>query len=263
MTKLSIITINLNNKVGLQKTISSLIGQTFADCEYIVIDGGSSDGSIDVIKKYANRISYWVSEPDQGIYNAMNKGISVANGELICFLNSGDEYNSTQSINEVINKIRTYPHYCWIYIFDYIYANSNGSKTLVSSKDVTNKVRIFAKGFGHPSTFYRKELFKKIGLFDESYKISADRELYMRAILKYNLPFKYFAFPVSVFNEGGISTNTNWHALMLNEDKKIQETYFTSIENKLFKSRIFQGINKIAFIQMILNRLFDWQISKQ
>jgi len=85
----------------------------------------------------------------------------------------------------------------------------------------------------------------------------------MIAILKHNIAFKYFAFPISVFNEGGVSTNAKWHALMLNEDKKIQEAYFTSIENKLFKSRILQGINKIAFIQMILNRLFDWQISKQ
>ncbi|MDR2910496.1 MAG: glycosyltransferase [Bacteroidales bacterium] len=88
--KLSIITINLNNVAGLQKTIESVVKQTFTDYEYIVIDGGSTDGSADIIKQHANKITYWVSEPDKGIYNAMNKGIRVAKGEYCLFLNSGD-----------------------------------------------------------------------------------------------------------------------------------------------------------------------------
>ena len=90
MPKLSIITINLNNAEGLRKTIPSVISQTYCDFEYIVIDGGSTDGSVDVIKKYADKLSYWVSEPDAGIYNAMNKGIRKAGGEYCQFLNSGD-----------------------------------------------------------------------------------------------------------------------------------------------------------------------------
>jgi len=162
MTKLSIITINLNNQKGLQKTIESVLSQTCSDYEYIIIDGGSTDGSIDIIKKHADKISHWISEPDHGIYNAMNKGISVANGELICFLNSGDEYKSRNSldiaVNEILNDQKKYP----IYFFDYIYACSNGKNNVISSNDVTNKVRLFSKGFGHPSTFYRKELFNKI-----------------------------------------------------------------------------------------------------
>ncbi len=88
--KLSIITVNLNNKDGLQKTIDSVISQTFKDFEWIVIDGGSTDGSKELIEKYSDYISYWVSEPDKGIYNAMNKGIKVAKGDYLEFLNSGD-----------------------------------------------------------------------------------------------------------------------------------------------------------------------------
>ena len=88
--KLSVITINFNNRDGLRKTIESVVNQTFKDFEYIIIDGGSTDGSVDVIKEYADRIDYWVSEPDKGIYNAMNKGIDVAKGEYCIFMNSGD-----------------------------------------------------------------------------------------------------------------------------------------------------------------------------
>ena len=88
--KLSIITVNLNNAAGLQKTIESVINQTFTDYEFIIIDGGSTDSSLEIIKQYANKITYWVSEPDNGIYNGMNKGIGQADGEYCFFLNSGD-----------------------------------------------------------------------------------------------------------------------------------------------------------------------------
>ena len=87
---LSIITVNLNNCDGLQKTIDSVVGQTFTDYEWIVIDGGSMDGSRELIEQYADCLAYWCSEPDNGIYNAMNKGISRATGEWLLFLNSGD-----------------------------------------------------------------------------------------------------------------------------------------------------------------------------
>ena len=88
--KLSVITINYNNRDGLRQTIESVVGQTYRDFEYIIIDGGSTDGSVDVIKEYADKIDYWVSEKDKGIYNAMNKGVAVALGEYCLFLNSGD-----------------------------------------------------------------------------------------------------------------------------------------------------------------------------
>ena len=88
--KFSIITINYNNVEGLRNTIKSVVNQTYTDYEFIIIDGGSTDGSVEVIKEYANIITYWVSEPDKGIYNAMNKGIEVANGEYLNFMNSGD-----------------------------------------------------------------------------------------------------------------------------------------------------------------------------
>ena len=103
--KLSIITINYNHKEGLLKTIKSVVNQTYHDIEYIVIDGGSTDGSVDVVKQYEDSISYWVSEPDCGIYNAMNKGVAKATGEYCLFLNSGDSLHGTDSILEFVSKL--------------------------------------------------------------------------------------------------------------------------------------------------------------
>ena len=99
--KLSIITVNLNNMEGLQKTCDSIISQTFKNFEWIVIDGGSADGSKELIEEYGSNISYWVSEPDKGIYNAMNKGIKVAKGEYLYFLNSGDYLFDSNALSDV------------------------------------------------------------------------------------------------------------------------------------------------------------------
>ena len=100
--KLSVITINYNNRDGLRKTIESVVNQTCRDFEYIIIDGGSTDGSVDVIKQYADRIDYWVSEPDKGIYHAMNKGIAVAHGEYLNFMNSGDCFYESTVVENVL-----------------------------------------------------------------------------------------------------------------------------------------------------------------
>lgn len=101
MKIISIITINYNNKVGLKKTIESVIQQDFNSFEFIVIDGGSTDGSYDVIQEYRNYIDYWVSEPDKGIYNAMNKGITIARGEYCNFMNSGDFFYDKNVLSSI------------------------------------------------------------------------------------------------------------------------------------------------------------------
>ena len=102
--RLSVITINMNNRKGLERTIKSVVCQIFADFEYIVIDGASVDGSADVIREYADKIHYWISEPDTGIYNAMNKGILQAKGDYCLFLNSGDALYTTTVLEEVFNQ---------------------------------------------------------------------------------------------------------------------------------------------------------------
>lgn len=178
--KYSIITINFNNSNGLRNTIESVVNQTFNDFEYLIIDGGSTDGSVDVIKEYAEKISYWVSEPDKGIYNAMNKGIIKAHGEYLNFMNSGDCFNN-KYILEKLDK----------YTADIIYgrnANLNKDGRIVSYSTKINNVNMglfFITTLPHQSCFIKRNLFKN-NLYDESLKIVGDWRFFMDAIVYHN-----------------------------------------------------------------------------
>jgi glycosyltransferase involved in cell wall biosynthesis len=108
LPKLSIITINYNDVLGLKRTLESVTGQIYSNFEYIVINGGSTDGSKELLEKYTDKISYWVSEPDQGIYHAMNKGIEKASGEYLLFMNSGDLFYNSGILKEVVDHISKY-----------------------------------------------------------------------------------------------------------------------------------------------------------
>lgn len=202
--KLSIITINYNNAEGLKKTIESVIGQTYTDVEYIVIDGGSTDESINVIAEYENKLAYWISEPDRGIYHAMNKGIAQAKGEYCQFLNSGDWLVNA----EIIQKVFTHalPKETIIY-GNLLKVFPNG--TVLRDRGITDKVTVLSLWRGsinHASSFIPKSLFEKYGLYDESLKIVADWKFYLIAVGLHDQPVKYLNLDVTCFDMSGIST---------------------------------------------------------
>src|SRR5690554_4847972 len=162
--KLSIITVNLNNANGLSKTLESVASQTFTNYEHIIIDGGSNDGSVDIIKDYERKYNgapghlYWVSEPDKGIYNAMNKGIKVASGEYCLFLNSGD-WLLKNSIKDRIFSDHTSP--------DILSCDLQSSKGKISYPGKIDLLYLLFNTLGHPSTFIKKTIFEKYGLYNE------------------------------------------------------------------------------------------------
>ncbi len=205
-TKLSIITINRNNKDGLQKTIESVINQTFKDYEYIVIDGASTDGSVDVIKQYANQITYWVSEPDKGIYNAMNKGILQTKGEYCLFLNSGDYLFDSNVLSSFFEQKPQE---------DIAFGNILGD----TINYPTNLRFSFMYGLTiqHSASFIKRKLFDRIGLYDESYKIVSDWCFFMLALYKYDSSYKYYPIVISVFDTTGISSQPQSRTLLLDE----------------------------------------------
>ena len=167
--KLSIITINYNNLNGLKKTIDSVLSQSFQDYEWIVIDGGSTDGSKELIANHQNKISYWVSEPDKGIYNAMNKGIERATGEYCQFLNSGDYYIDSDVIQKVFSNKE---------LKDVNYGNQwcIDDKGIIIEKrsypDSMSLTFLFRSPLGHQASFIKTEFVKKHP-YKESYRISA------------------------------------------------------------------------------------------
>lgn len=204
MPKLSIITINYNNAPGLAKTIESVVNQTSPAFEYIVIDGGSTDGSVDVIRQYHHKITYWISEPDQGIYQAMNKGIKRAKGEYCQFLNSGD-YLLTPDVTE--RMLAELPSSCSI-----LYGNKireiNGRQQVERSfagRQIT-LMDLYRSTIFHATAYIKRSLFDTYGLYDESLKIVSDWKFYLIAVGLSNEPVTYRDINMVWFDNTGIST---------------------------------------------------------
>lgn len=178
--KLSIITVNLNNRDGLQKTIDSVVSQTFRDFEWIVIDGGSTDGSKELIEQYSDHFVYWISEPDNGIYNAMNKGIQVAKGEYLQFLNSGDWIWGKNTLDIVFSEKRNED----ILYGDCIEADS--SRSVFPEKFDT--IFLYRGNINHQSSFIKANLFQN-HLYSEKYKVASDWEFLLSKILFENASY--------------------------------------------------------------------------
>jgi glycosyltransferase involved in cell wall biosynthesis len=192
--KLSIITINFNNRDGLRKTIESVVNQTWQEFEYIVIDGGSTDGSVEVIKEFADRIDYWVSEPDKGIYNALNKGVAVAQGEYCNFMNSGDCLYDSDTLEKVFATLPT---------ADIVCGNTYSSYLKVPPQEITFEF-LFNESICHQCAFIRTTLMKKHG-YDEKYKIVADRKFFVQALLHDNCSYQAVDVNVVKYDITGFS----------------------------------------------------------
>lgn len=216
--KITVVTVVYNGEQSIEKTIKSVINQTYANIEYIVIDGKSSDSTVDIIRKYNDKISLWVSEPDKGIYDAMNKAIDIASGQWINFLNSGDVFYN----NEVISKMFTTD-----YDFDVLYGGvilrwKFGDELCLPDKKKKEMP------FCHQSCFTKTELLKEFH-FDLKYKICADRNLYKQICNKHSIHYKEYDFPVSMFDcIDSTSVSHDW--LMKKELMEIEEVnIFTKI----------------------------------
>lgn len=224
--KISIITINLNNREGLKKTIESVISQTYQDFELIIIDGGSTDGSIKIIEENSKYIKYWCSEIDRGIYNAMNKGVLASTGEYVIFLNSGDYFNNNFVLKKVIPFLKGSHYYGGIELrgnnlFDY---NIN------SEDDILHVM--FTKKLPHQSTFISRKVFEEFGLYNENYKIISESIKFFNDIICYNASVEKIPFIISNFDTNGIST---------------RERELYNKENKIFLQQINRLITLYQF----------------
>lgn len=235
--RLSVITINYNNALGLKKTLDSVFNQTSKDFEYIVIDGASSDDSVEVIKEYENIITYWVSEPDKGIYNAMNKGIARAKGDYCIFMNSGDVFYEKSTIERVLVNLDGTAVITGSIKF------ANGIKEAPSEITLVNFLR---NTLAHQSSFIKTALLKKYG-YDENYKIVSDWKFWIQVLVLDNLSYKSIDIVVSEYDLTGISiTNT---ALRESERQKVLQS--------LIPMRILSDYEKD--MNLIDNSLY-WQI---
>ncbi|TGL98128.1 glycosyltransferase [Leptospira barantonii] len=223
---ISIVTINYNDKVGLERTLLSVRDQDDSgQIEHIIIDAGSNDGSFDVIQKYSDGISFWASEPDRGIYDGQNKGIRNSTCNYILFLNSGDVLANKNTISEILSyKLDA----------DLVYGNM-----LIESQN-TIKVRLgkqptkmtlnhlLRDTIWHPACLIRRDLFEKFGLYDLSFKIAADYEFWLK-IFSAGVSSKHIPVTFSKFNMEGLSSDPKNRFRIITERKQAQSRYFSRI----------------------------------
>lgn len=200
--KISVVTVSYNAAATIEETIQSVVNQTYDNIEYIIIDGGSTDGTVDIIKKYADRIAYLVSEPDGGIYDAMNKGIAVATGDYINFMNAGDRFNGKHILEEVFDSSIN------ISLADIIYGNAIFSypwgNLLVRPRALT-EFKSYDPIF-HQSSFTKLLLLKNLP-FDISFKIAGDYNFFYKCYIS-DKKFKYLDISMAIFDASdGISSN--------------------------------------------------------
>ncbi len=218
--KISIITIAFNSEETIEDTIKSVIAQDYDDVEYIIIDGGSTDGTLKIIEKYEDKIAKVVSEPDKGIYDAMNKGVRASTGELIGILNSDDFYASETVLSEIAQAIGDNDS---IYA-DLVYVDRENTEKVVRYwKAGEYKEDCFFKGWmpPHPTFFLRKRLYDKYGDYNLKLKSAADYELMLRMLHKYRISVAYLPKVITKMRVGGQSNVTLKNRLKANKEDRM------------------------------------------
>jgi glycosyltransferase involved in cell wall biosynthesis len=212
--KVSIITVSFNSAKTIADTIDSVLSQDFPEIEYIIVDGCSTDGTVDIIRQNENRISQWISEKDQGMYDAMNKGIAMATGDVIGILNSDDVYMNTRVVSDLMRLMQS--QNTEVVFADLILVDSSNQNKIIryydSGRFHPNK---FKYGWmpAHPTVFLKRELYQRVGKFSTTYQIAADYEMLIRMLAIEKASYAYYPKPVVRMRSGGASTSgisRNW-----------------------------------------------------
>lgn len=249
--KISIITVNYNDIEGLQRTFNSVFFQNYRAFEFIVIDGGSKDGSKKLIEQNTDKINYWISEPDSGVYQAMNKGILNAKGEYLFFLNSGDTFKDEFSLERIIPQLVGED---FIY-FDITSIDGN-NKEVLTYPDRLSFEYLYDDVPCHQSTFIKKEMFDKHGLYDENLRIVSDWKFFIMAVCKFNATYKHVSMIVSIFYKGGLSSSDGSYEKMKLERATVLENEFKILleDLKTINSlkRLIRSLRKSKKIQFLI-----------
>jgi len=217
---ISIITVNLNDRAGLARTLASIGRQTFTDREVVVVDGGSTDGSVDVIRENAPVVTDWVSEKDGGIYDAMNKGIRRAHGTYCAFVNGGDALASDDALERFFAAGDPVED---ILYSDAVVEHRDGTTDVWQTPDPLTWDYLMRTQLPHPSTAFRRDLFERIGPYDTGLRMAADYEFYLRALVVRGATWRRVPVPLGLFVEGGFSSRPETYPLLRQERKLAKE----------------------------------------
>lgn len=227
--KISVITVCLNAKTTIEETFLSIFNQTYKDVELIVIDGASTDGTIEVINKYKDKIAYSLSEPDNGVYEAMNKGINASNGDFIIFLNADDIFYDEHVLEKVAKTLDENPD------IDLLFGNaeyiSEDKKTsrIQTYEMVKDDFSLIINNICHQSIFYHKKLFEKFDLFSIEYQIFADWDFNLKCLVQNKAFGLYLPIIISKFQLGGICSSSTYKKMCEIEKNKLIKKYYSKL----------------------------------
>lgn len=258
----TIVTPNYNGSKFLEETILSVLNQTYDNIEYIIIDGGSKDQSVEIIKKYEKEIAYWISEPDKGMYSAINKGFNKANGQIYAYLNS-DDLLFLDAVELVVKKFNETP-------FDFCYGNTEmidqNTERLYRLKtpNMSRKLIKWSQRlpFNQQSCFYTANTFNEIGGFDESYRLSADYHFFYHYIIDNNYSLSRVNKTLGRFRFHTDTLSANFEKEMREEtvrflkEHKVFDSSTLGQAKRLFSEAIFKGYNlKKYFSYNLMNKI--------
>jgi glycosyltransferase len=242
--KFSIITVVFNNIDFIEDAIKSVFSQKYDLIEYIIIDGGSSDGTIEAIQKYNKEISTFISEPDKGIYDAMNKGIELSTGDIVCFLHSDDIYNSSEIIQKVSNLFIQNSNIDGVY----------GDMVYTSKKNLNNVVRywksqsydesLLSKGWmpPHPTLFLKRKVYERVGKFNQNFQISGDYDFILRLFLSKDINIIYLPEVLYMMRFGGAS-NKSIRSLIIKMREDLRALKYNNVGG--LKTLIIKNFSKL------------------
>lgn len=241
MFRFSIITVCLNEASNIRKTCESICSQTFRDFEWVVIDGGSTDGTLNVLEEYRDRISILISESDDGIYDAMNKGVRLATGKHLLFLNGGDYFadvDALKAVSAAPDRDILYGDMCCL--------PEDGQLMRKTYPDILPQSFLLKNKLPHQASFFRRELFCKYGNYDTRFKISADYDLFVRFLVVHKASYFHIPRVLSIFKLDGISGHKMNMFLHKLDNHQIRKKYFRQYRYSLKRWRMDLAIKSVS-----------------
>ena len=262
--RLSIITINYNNADGLRKTMESVFAQTNRDFEYIIVDGASTDGSVEIVKEFAQKLENgdlrlenfkWSSEPDTGIYNAMNKGVRKATGEYVLMLNSGDYFVDEHVVERVLPELDGTD-----IIQGNVIVETDGKEKILRGygKSDLSFIDVMWGYFLHQASFCKIDVFERYGYFDESYRIGGDTVFYAKCLGFGDATFKYIDQNIAYFDDEGVSAASSgkWYEIHKEENLRYEKMF----SRRMWRMRTVEE-NKIRLYDRLHAHWWSWKLT--
>lgn len=238
--RVTIITVCYNRKATIEQSINSVLGQDYSNIEYIVIDGNSSDGTQDIIKSYSDKITKYISEPDKGMYDAINKGLSLATGDVVGLMHSDDVFYDDSIVSKIVDVFKNSPTTDAVY-GDGIYVTNDEEQKIVRNRiggDYDYK-RLKSGWLPlHPTVYIKKAIIEKYGNYNLDFKIASDTEFLLRYLYKYKITIAYLDTYIVKMRMGGLSTNYKRAFEVLREDYNIYKFHQLSGARAVFQKKM-------------------------